>query len=125
MARGRLLVPGSLSWSLWRFSIVARPEMIQCEVCGVDVEVAARGRIPRFCADHRGGVEADSRPDSGSETDEQAESVDEESVEAVVVVDDGWPQQVAPIVWVDQDGRRYTDHGDAERGAREIRERDG
>lgn len=38
-------------------------------------------------------------------------------------VGDGWPCQVAPQVWVDQDGRRYTDLGEAQAGAQEIRGR--
>lgn len=104
---------------------MARPETIQCEVCGVDVSVSPRGRVPKFCAEHRGGGETDLRTDSEREADENAELGRRQIAEAAARADDGWPQQVAPIVWLDQDGRRYTDQGAAERGAQEIRERDG
>lgn len=32
-----------------------------------------------------------------------------------------WPRQVAPIVWVDRAGRRYTDLGEARAGDEELR----
>lgn len=37
--------------------------------------------------------------------------------------DDGWPQQIAPQAWLDQQGRRYTDLGEAQAGAEECRRR--
>lgn len=38
-------------------------------------------------------------------------------------VDDGWPQRIAPCAWLDQDGNRYTDMGEAHEAAQRIRER--
>jgi hypothetical protein len=107
---------------------VARPTVIKCEVCEAEVPVSAKGRVPRFCGDHSAADLAgvvDLRTDTEREADETAELASRQAAGPVVAVDDGWPQHVAPIVWVDQDGRRYTDHGDAVRGAQEIRERDG
>jgi hypothetical protein len=118
-----------LVWSSgWRFGIVARAEVIECEVCGTAVPVSARGRVPRFCADH---TAADLRAAGAHEADESADPAPRQIAEAASVtdsaepeiVDDGWPRQIAPIVWLDQNGRRYTDLGDAQRGAQEIRGR--
>lgn len=114
---------------------MARPEAIECEVCGTVVPVSARGRVPRFCADHTAAdlhTAVDLRTDSEREADENADLGRRQIAEAVSVTDssemeiaddDGWPRQIAPIVWLDQDGRRYTDLGDAQRGAQEIRGR--
>lgn len=43
------------------------------------------------------------------------------STAAPVEVDETWPRQVAPIVWVDRKGRRYTDLGAAIAGDMELR----
>lgn len=43
------------------------------------------------------------------------------STAAPLEVDDTWPRQVAPIVWVDRGGRRYTDRDAAVRGDMELR----
>jgi len=97
---------------------VARPETISCEVCGVVVPVAPRGRVPRFCADHT-AADLDQRTDSEREADEQAElarqQIAEAEAAAAAVADDGWPRQVAPVVWVGPNGERWTDLGEAER----------
>jgi hypothetical protein len=100
---------------------VARPETVECEVCGETVGVGPRGRVPRFCADHS-AADLDQRTDTEREADEQAEQARREIAEAKLV-DDGWPRQIAPVVWLDQTGRRYTDLSDAQRGAQEIRDR--
>lgn len=31
-----------------------RPTVIQCDTCGVDVDVHPQGTIPKYCKDHRG-----------------------------------------------------------------------
>lgn len=36
-------------------------------------------------------------------------------------VEDGWPRRIAPLVWVDRSGRRYTDLGRARAGDEELR----
>lgn len=89
---------------------MARPKTIDCEVCGTEVPVAAKGRIPRFCEEHTAA-------DLGQCTDSEPEA----DVIAEQAVDDGWPRQIAPVVWVDQKGRRYNDQGAAERAAEELR----
>lgn len=40
---------------------------------------------------------------------------------APVEVDETWPRQVAPVVWLDRGGRRYTDLGEAIAGDMELR----
>jgi hypothetical protein len=95
---------------------VARPEKIQCEVCGTEVTVAARGKVPRFCAEH---TSADLRTDIEREADEQAALARRQIVETAA--DDNWPQQVAPLVWVGPNGERWTDQAAAELGMVELR----
>lgn len=102
---------------------MARPESVECEVCGTEVKVSAKGRIPRFCAEHT-AADLDQRTDSEREADENAELGRRqiaEAAQAAEPVDDGWPRQIAPVVWVDQKGRRYNDQGAAERAAEELR----
>lgn len=91
---------------------MTRPKTIKCEVCGKSVKVAATGRVPRFCADHSSAdlPEPDSEPTTGAP-------------EPIEETDDGWPQQVAPLVWVGPGGERWTDAGEAERGMAEIRKK--
>lgn len=76
-----------------------RPTEITCSSCGATVEVKPKGRVPILCADCR------------------APKVQTEPV------DDGWPQRIAPCAWLDQDGNRYTDMGEAHEAAQRIRGR--
>jgi len=92
--------------------MATRPETIECEVCGIEVKVAPKGRVPRFCAEHTAAdlPEPDDIPTTGApEPEPEPES------------DDDWPRQVAPCVWLGPSGERWTDMGDAERGMAEIR----
>jgi len=83
------------------------------------VPVSPRGRVPRFCADH---TAADLPA-----TDEPAASDDAVLADVEVVSspevdpDDGWPQQVAPLVWLGPNGERWTDLGEAERAVADWR----
>lgn len=86
---------------------MARPTEISCEDCGATVRVKARGRIPTRCDDCRAP-----KPPADAPT---AAPVDEQ------VVDDGWPKRIAPVVWVDQKGRRYRTEGAARAGAAACR----
>jgi hypothetical protein len=76
-----------------------RPTEITCSSCGVAVPVKPKGRIPTACADCR-------NPKAAPEP-----------------LDDGWPQRIAPCAWLDQDGNRWTDMGEAYEAAQRIRER--
>lgn len=91
---------------------MARPTEIECEDCGKTVQVAATGRVPKRCAGCRA-------PSKASATDG---TVVEVPVSPAAPLEDGWPQRIAPCAWVDQHGRRYTDLGEANAGAYEIRE---
>lgn len=82
--------------------MATRPAEVTCENCGAAVQVAARGRVPKLCPACR----------APKPTGEVVSSNE---------VDDGWPQQVAPMAWLDQRGNRYTDLGEAQAGVRECR----
>lgn len=61
---------------------------------------AASGDVP----DPGDASDGDAQPPAGAEGGE-----------------DEWPKQIAPLAWLDQAGRRYTDLGEAQLGAEECR----
>lgn len=109
------------------FVMVERPTVVNCEVCGVEVPVGPRGRVPRFCAEHRGGRgPADVSAVSSVDADAAEPGGDEPTVAEAGTVEDPEPEpavsgpgsaaalpltrklrRVAPRVWMDDKGRRH------------------
>lgn len=79
--------------------------------------------------DRRLGVEKLRQLDAQTSSDLEPAVEGPAPVETIEVVpsraaplEDGvWPRQVAPLVWVDRAGRRYTDLGEAQRADDELR----